>query len=97
MVKNTGLVTEAKVWLKGNNGPGEIIRIVLDSVIGSKVTAYNLYNTFDETPDYLGRILFDAEGYWIYDGSVFGIAEQEQLAKFIIDYVKKHTLLNELF
>ena len=96
MVKNTGLVTEAKVWLKGNNGPGEIIRIVLDSGIGSKVTAYNLYNTFDETPDYLGRILFDAEGYWIYDGSVFSITEQEQLAKFIIDYVKKHMVSNEL-
>lgn len=96
MVKNTGLVTEAKVWLKGNNGCGEIIRIALNSDISSKVTAYNLYNTFDEKPDYLGRILFDAEGYWIYDGSVFGIAEQEQLAKFIIDYVKKHTISNEL-
>ena len=88
MVKNTGLVTEAKVWLKGNNGPGEIIRIVVDSGIGSEVVAYNLYNTFDETPDYLGRILFDTEGYWIYDGNELTVAEQEQLGKFIINYVE---------
>jgi hypothetical protein len=89
MVKNTGLVTEAKVWLKHKDGPGEIIRVVLDTSIGSKVIAYNLYNAFEENPGYLGRILFDSEGYWIYDGSILSIAEQEQVAKFIIDYIKR--------
>ena len=36
----------------------------------------------------LGRILFDAKGYWIYDGQVLSIAEQEQVAKFIMNYVE---------
>ncbi|MGZ3944428.1 MAG: hypothetical protein ACXVJB_05765 [Mucilaginibacter sp.] len=89
MIKNTGLVTEAKVWLRRKNGPGEIVRVVLDAGIGSQVIAYNLYHAFEDDPGYLGRILFDAEGYWIYDGSILSIAEQEQLAKFIIDYVKR--------
>jgi len=98
MMKNTGLVTEAKVWLKHKDGPGEIIRVALDAGIGSSTIAYNLYNAFEDNPDYLGRILFDAEGYWIYDGSILSIGEQEQLAKFIIEYVKKHAaaVSNEL-
>lgn len=98
MMKNTGLVTEAKVWLKHKDGPGEIIRVALDAGIGSKTIAYNLYHAFEDDPGYLGRILFDKEGYWIYEGTDLSIAEQEQLAKFIIDYVKKHTVAvsNEL-
>jgi hypothetical protein len=89
MMKNTGLVTEAKVWLKHKDGPGEIIRVALDAGIGSKTIAYNLYHAFDENSEYLGRILFDEGGYWIYDGSVLSIAEQEQLANFIVDYAKR--------
>jgi len=90
MIKNTGLLTEENVWLKRKDGPGEIVRVVLDAGIGNKVIAYNLYHAFEDDPGYLGRILFDSEGYWIYDGSILTIAEQEHLAKFIIDYVKKH-------
>ena len=89
MVKNTGLVTEAKVWLKRKDGPGEIVRVVLDTGIGSKVITYNLYYAFEEDPGCLGRILFDSEGYWIYDGSTLTIDEQEHLGKFIRDYVKR--------
>jgi hypothetical protein len=90
MVNHISLITETKVWIKRKNGAGEIVQVVLDLSAGSKVIAYNLYNAFDERPDYLGRILFDAKGYWIYDGSVMSIDEQEQLAKFIICHVKKH-------
>ena len=90
MVKHISLITESKVWVKRKNGTGEIIHIMLDHRVGSKVIAYNLYNAFDDHPDYLGRILFDAKGYWIYDGSIMSIDEQEQLAKFIISHVKKH-------
>jgi hypothetical protein len=90
MMKHISLITETKVWIKRKNGTGEIIHIMLDHRAGSEIIAYNLYNAFDERPDYLGRILFDAKGYWIYDGSVISIDEQEQLAKFIIIHVKKH-------
>ena len=86
---NTDLITEAKVWVKRKNGHGEIIRVMLATDIVGKVTGYNLYTAFDKNPDYLGRILFDTKGYWIYDGSVLSIVEQEQLASFIIDYIKK--------
>ncbi|MBS1524948.1 MAG: hypothetical protein JST19_04830 [Bacteroidetes bacterium] len=89
MVKNTGLITEAKVWVKRKDAPGEIIRVALDEGIGSKTIAYNLYHAFENSPEYLGRILFDEQGYWIYDGSVLSIAEQEQLANFIINYAKR--------
>jgi hypothetical protein len=54
------------------------------------VSATRLSLIIEDDPGYLGRILFDSEGYWIYDGSILTIAEQEHLAKFIIDYVKKH-------
>jgi len=89
MMKNTELITEAKAWVKRKNGPDEIIRVVPELENKSKVLVYNLYTAFEENPDHLGKILFDEQGYWIYDGEVFSITEQEQLAKFIIDYVKR--------
>jgi hypothetical protein len=88
MLNNTFSVTEAKAWVKRDNGPDEIIRVVLDTTDMDKITPYLLYTAFDQNPDYLGRILFDQQGYWIYDGEVLAIAEQEQVAKFIINYVE---------
>jgi len=87
MTKNLELTKEAKAWVKRKNGPDEIIRVVRDIENKNKVLSFSLYSAFDENPDYLGRILFDAQNYWIYDGDTFTIAEQEQLAKFIINYV----------
>jgi hypothetical protein len=88
MVKNIELTKEAKAWVKRKNGPDEIVRVVPD--IGNEIAiqGYNLYTAFDENPDYLGSILFDIQGYWIYDGETLTIAEQEQVAKFIINYVE---------
>ena len=40
----------------------------------------------DQNPNYLGRILFDPEGHWIYDGDILTIAEQEQIGEFILGY-----------
>ena len=88
MTRNIELTKEAKVWVKRENGPDEIVRVVPDMENNAKVTCYNLYTAFDEKPDYLGRILFDAQNYWIYDGETLTIAEQEQVAKFIINYVE---------
>lgn len=89
MVKNIELLKEAKAWVKRQNGPDEIIRIVPDIPNMYAASSYSLYTAFDETPDYLGRILFDAEGYWIYDGEILAIPEQEQLARFIINYAER--------
>jgi hypothetical protein len=45
------------------------------------------YELPDEAnPDYLGKILFDTEGHWIYDGNMLSIAEQEQIGVFISTY-----------
>jgi len=87
---NSNLTTEAKAFIKRKQGPDEVIRIARDGV--QKPISYNLYTAFDENPDYLGRILFDVQGYWIYDGNVLAIAEQEQVARFIIrkHYEKDH-------
>ncbi|MDB5024397.1 MAG: hypothetical protein JWP78_2152 [Mucilaginibacter sp.] len=88
MTKNIELIKEAKAWVKRKSGPDEIVRVVPDMENKNKVLSYRLYTAFDENPDYLGRILFDAQNYWIYDGETLSIAEQEQLAKFIINYVE---------
>jgi|GEM_PF-609226 len=38
----------------------------------------------NESPYYQGRILFDEDENWIYDGNTFTPGEQEQLAVFIL-------------
>jgi hypothetical protein len=86
-MKDPGLKTEAKAWVKRKSGPDEIVRVVPDEENGV-IRSYNLYSAFEERPDDLGRILFDAQGYWIYDGEVLSIAEQEQVARFIISYTE---------
>jgi hypothetical protein len=81
------LVIDARAWLKRKSGPDEVVRVMLDTENKQAVTSYELFTAYEESPDYLGRILFDAQGYWIYDGEQLTIDEQEQLAKFIINYV----------
>ena len=88
VMNNTHTISEAKAWIKRQNGPDEVVSVVLDTINNGAVTCYDLYTAFAENPDYLGRILFDAQGYWIYDGELLTIAEQEQLARFIINYVE---------
>ena len=89
MTKGIELISEAKAWVKRKNGPDEIIRVVPDMENKHAAPSYSLYTAFDEKPDYLGKILFDTQNYWIYDGETLSIAEQEQVAKFIIGYVEK--------
>ncbi len=80
------LEKEAKAWLRRKKGPDEIIRVVPAVENYGTVTAYHLYPAYEENADYLGSILFDRNGYWIYDGELLTIGEQEQLAEFIINY-----------
>jgi hypothetical protein len=89
LTKSTELTGEAKVWIKRKNGPGEVIRVVPDMEYNKTVMSYQLYTAFDKNPDHLGQVLFDMQGYWIYDGEVLSVAEQEQVAKFIINYVDR--------
>jgi len=88
-MNHTYLFKEAKAWVKRKTGPDEIVRIVPDMENEGEVLCYNLFIAYDN-PDYLGRILFDAQGYWIYDGNVFSVTEQEQLAAFIVNYESFH-------
>lgn len=81
------MTTEARAWVKRNQGPGELVRIVPDALeSNSRIVTYQLFSSYKQDPDYLGMILFDAEGYWIYDGNKLKVGEQEQLARFIINY-----------
>lgn len=86
MINNSYLVNDAKAWVKRKNGPDEVVCVILDVESKDAELCYQLFTAFDDNPDYLGRILFDAKGYWIYDGETLTIAEQEQLAKFIVNY-----------
>jgi hypothetical protein len=88
MMSNAYLVNNARAWVKRKNCPDEVIRIVLDLESKDAELCYRLFTAYDEKPDYMGRILFDAQGFWIYDGDILIVAEQEQVAKFIINYVE---------
>jgi len=96
-MNTTFLLKEAKAWVKRRQGPDEIVRVVPDMNNEDRALTYKLYVAYgnntrhlpdDKNPDYLGQILFDTEGYWIYDGNELTVTEQEQLAKFIINYVE---------
>jgi len=79
------MTTEAKAWIKRGKSADEIVRVVPDEIDkDGRPISYNLFTAYEE--NYLGRILFDAQGYWIYDGQVLTVTETEQLARFIINY-----------
>jgi hypothetical protein len=88
MMNYTGLSGVAKVWVKRRSGKGEIIQVMPDPQYTGAGLSYDLYAAFESTSENLGRILFDQQGYWIYDGDTLSIAEQEQVAKFIMGYVE---------
>ena len=71
-------------WLKRKNGPDEVMRIVHNTESRDAALVYSIFTAFEMQPDHWGRILFDDQGYWIYDGDVLTVPEQEQLAKFIM-------------
>jgi hypothetical protein len=89
LLVKTYLKSEAKAWLKYRDGSREVVKIVPDTAQKHAVQCYEIYTAYDQPPVYMGRILFDAKGYWIYDGDVLQPEEQEQLAHFITTYVER--------
>jgi hypothetical protein len=65
---------------------GRWVRVLPDAGDG-----YHLYDALVEA--YLGRILFDSDNNWIYDGAVLSVKEQEDLAGVITGYQRE---MNEL-
>jgi len=51
------------------------ISVIHDIQCGDAALVYNLYTTFEA--GFLGHILFDDQGYWIYDGNDLTVAGQE--------------------
>jgi hypothetical protein len=78
----------ARLWLLRSNGPNEIIRVV-PSLAPVMHKCYELYIAYETNGESLGRILFDEQDYWIYDGNILDVYEQEQVAAFIINYVER--------
>jgi hypothetical protein len=68
-------------WLKRRKGPDEVVRVIPETESTDATLVYSLHKAYED--EYLGRILFDDQGYWIYDGTELTVAEQEQLGKFI--------------
>lgn len=50
-------------------------------VLPDKGEGYALYDALQEKA--IGRILFDADDNWIYDGNALNVYEQEEVAGFI--------------
>lgn len=82
------LMKEAIAWVKRGSEAHEVVQVVPNPQWNGAGLCYDLYTAYEPQSDHLGRILFDEKGYWIYDGQVLRIAEQEQVAKFIINYVE---------
>ncbi|WP_342647356.1 hypothetical protein [Mucilaginibacter sp. CSA2-8R] len=72
-----------KAWLKHPDGSSDVIRILPDRD-GPATQCYQLYTAYEQYPSALGRVLFDANGYWIYDGDELTIDQQEQVARLIM-------------
>lgn len=85
---STFLREEARAWLNRRDGSSEVIRIV-PSIAPAAHQCYELYVAYEPDGESLGSILFDAQGYWIYDGYILSVQEQEQVAAFIINYVER--------
>ncbi|MBD1385838.1 hypothetical protein IDJ75_11155 [Mucilaginibacter rigui] len=58
------------------------VRILPDTGEG-----YRLFDAMQER--YIGRILFDADDNWIYDGTVLNVYEQEEIAGSIAGHQKE--------
>ena len=84
----TFLQDEAKAWLNRRDGSSEVIRVI-PSYAPEGSQCYELFTAYDQIGENLGRILFDVQGYWIYDGNDLSVTEQEQIALFIINYVER--------
>ena len=71
-----------------------IFNILKDSFFDNSALAFASLDLQDEYaeipndcgPDYLGRILFDDNDNWIYDGDTLSIDEQELIGEFIQNY-----------
>ena len=50
-------------WLKRKSGPDEVVSVIPAMECKDAALVYDLYSAYEM--DYLGRILFDNEGYWI--------------------------------
>jgi len=85
----TCLKSEVKAWLKFTDGSHEVVTILPDTEQTGGGQCYGIYTAYDQPPVYMGRILVDSKGYWIYDGTLLHVDEQEQLAQFIITYLER--------
>jgi hypothetical protein len=86
----------ANKWLKRKDGSTLMIRVVPNFSQGDGAEDHGIleYLLYEEDfrglnallPPYLGRILFDNEHNWIYDGGVLTVFEEEQVADFICHF-----------
>lgn len=79
--------SEAKAWIRFRNGSQGVISITSNGALTAP--QYAIFTAYETDPDYLGCILFDEAGYWIYDGEILHPDEQEQIAQFIINYQER--------
>jgi hypothetical protein len=62
------LIKGAIAWVKNGPESHEVVQIVPEMIHKGKVLCYRLYTAYEPNPDYLDQVLFDVQGYWIYNG-----------------------------
>ncbi|MCC8407686.1 hypothetical protein LJ707_02015 [Mucilaginibacter sp. UR6-1] len=56
-------------------------------ILPDKNDSYSLFDALAES--FIGRILFDRDDNWIYDGNVLSIGEQEEIAGLLTGHQKE--------
>ncbi len=69
----------ATAYLKRRWGESLLVKVV-PLTESDEVCIYDLFCE----DSFAGRILFDEQGYWIYDGQELSVEESEHLAAFIL-------------
>jgi hypothetical protein len=95
------LEKQVKRWVYMKDGHNQIILVTPDDTSGDPIRIFELclaYHNGERAvcgqypEDYLGRILFDADGNWIYDGEALKVEEQEQIGDYIANYQPHETV-----
>lgn len=82
-----------KAWVKSRNGASRILQVTPGDT-SDHPRSYLLSVAYEKDSDGLGRILFDEQGYWIYDGDDLTVDEQEQVVKVIARLKEGRNLWN---
>lgn len=90
-MKRLNIGRVATAYLKKDNGHIQMV-MVKPKIEDEQGSIYELFIAYEN--EFLGTILFDAKGYWIYDGNDLSVEESEDIAEFIIQLSNPELFIN---